>query len=213
MTFGVLPVKAPGNAKQRLSTLLSAPEREALARAMFEEVLAALLAARGLDAVAVATCDRQIAGRAQLAGAVVFLENGQRSHSDSADAAARRAMALGATSVVLLPVDVPLVRSSEIEALAAAAPRPGVLIVPSQDGTGTNALVRTPPDAIPSCFGPGSFRLHLDAAQAKGLRAEVARPPGITFDLDTPDDVAELLRRAPDCRIARMLRDKCVSTS
>ena len=107
--------------------------------------------------------------------------------------------------MLLLPIDVPLVTTAEIESLAAAA-RPGVIIVPSADGTGTNALVRTPPDAIESRFGKDSFRAHLEQARARGIAAEVMRPPGIVFDIDTPEDVAELLARAPDCRTAALLR-------
>ena len=69
-----------------------------------------------------------------------------------------------------------------------------MIIVPSSDGTGTNALVRTPPDAIASCFGPGSFRAHLDQARQRGVPAKVLRPAGLLFDIDTPEDVDELLR-------------------
>ena len=114
-------------------------------------------------------------------------------------------MSLGARTVLLAPIDVPLVTTTEIEELAAMA-QPGVVIVPSSDGTGTNALLRTPPDAIESRFGPGSFEAHLEQARLRGIRAEVARPAGLMFDIDTPEDVAELFIRAPHCRAARFLQ-------
>lgn len=204
MIFALLPVKAPQNAKQRLSGLLSPSQREALARVMYEEMLAKLCAARNVDRVAVATSDWRAAELARRAGAMVFEEAEQRGHSHSADAAARRALELGARSVLLLPIDVPLATTAEIEELAASA-RSGVLIVPSADGTGTNALVRTPPDAIKSCFGPNSLAAHLEQARSRGITAEVVRPPGIVFDLDTPEDVAELLERGPETRAAQFL--------
>jgi len=69
----------------------------------------------------------------------------------------------------------------------------------------TNALLRTPPDVIESRFGPGSFAAHLEQARMRGVRADVARPAGLMFDIDTPEDVAELLQRAPGCRVARFL--------
>jgi 2-phospho-L-lactate guanylyltransferase len=115
---------------------------------------------------------------------------------------------MGASSVVMLPIDVPLVKREEIEALIAAGDR-GVVVVPSGDGTGTNALVRNPPDAIQACFGPGSFRKHCDQAESRGIPLKVMRPPGILFDIDTPEDVAELLERAPQSRIAQLLRSQC----
>lgn len=213
MTFALLPVKSPANAKQRLGAMLPAAGREKLARALFEEAFAAVQAAQNIDRVAVVTVDRMIATRAEAAGALVFEEDKQVNHSRSADHAAFRAMELGAATVVMLPIDVPLIRPGEIDEIVRAAPRPGVLIVPSEDGTGTNALVRTPPDAIESRFGLGSYRAHLDQARERGLAVVTARPPGITFDIDTPEDVRELLRRAPDSRIARLLEMRCASKS
>jgi 2-phospho-L-lactate guanylyltransferase len=210
MIFALLPVKAPANAKQRLSGILTPDQRERLARLMYEDVLEKLCSARGIDRVVVVTSDRTAADHARHAGALVFEEQEQRGHSHSADAAAQRAMSMGALTGLLTPIDVPLVTPAEIEELAANARR-GVVIVPSSDGTGTNALLRTPPDVIESRFGPGSFEAHWNQARARGVPAEVARPAGLMFDIDTPEDVAELLVRAPDCRAARFLQ--CPSAS
>ena len=210
MIFALLPVKAAVNAKHRLRALLTPSQRERLARLMYEDMLDKLRAARGLDRVAVVTSDETAANHARRAGVLVFEEREQKSHSHSADAAARHAMSLGARTVLLAPIDVPLVTIGEIEGLAANA-REGVVIVPSADGTGTNALLRTPPDAIESRFGPGSFEAHLEQARLRGIPAGVARLAGLMFDIDTPEDVAELLVRAPDCRTARFLQ--CPSES
>jgi 2-phospho-L-lactate guanylyltransferase len=214
MICAVLPVKAPINAKQRLKDSLSPSQREALARLMFQEVFSTLCTVRGLDRIIVATSDQAVADHASHSGATVFEEHEQRGHSHSADAAARRAMSLGAATVLLLPIDVPLVTKAEIEDLIDATDRlsdSSVIIVPSSDGTGTNALVRTPPDAIASCFGPGSFQAHLDQARQRGVPAKVLRPAGLLFDIDTPEDVDELLRRAPDSRTAQWLRTQWTS--
>lgn len=218
MIFALLPVKSPRNAKQRLGSLLDPEQREALARAMFEEMLEKVAAARGIDRVMVVTSDAAAARHARRCGALVFEEEEQRSHSHSADAATRRAIELGADAVALLPIDVPLATVAEIERLVrmngrAGCASPLLRIVPSADGTGTNALVRTPPDVIPSCFGPGSFFAHLEKARAREVPVEVLRPPGLVFDVDTPEDVAELLARAPECRAARLLREQCASNS
>jgi 2-phospho-L-lactate guanylyltransferase len=205
MIFALLPVKAPRNAKQRLSGFFTPEQREQLARAMFDEVLATLCAVEGLARVVVVTSDEIAAKRARAVGAQVFEESEQLSHSVSADAAARRAAELGASTVMLLPIDVPLVNKGEIESLIADA-GPGVIVVPSSDGAGTNALVRTPPCIIESRFGLGSFRKHVAQAEATGVPVKVLRPPGLLFDIDTPEDVAELLARAPSSRIARLVR-------
>lgn len=210
MIFAILPVKSPQNAKQRLKGFLAVEEREMLARILYKQTLAALCQAEGIDSVVVATSDVEFAEHAHQSGALVFEESEQISHSVSADAACLRAMELGASTVLLVPIDVPTATPADFSQLAASA-RPGLIVVPSSDGTGTNALVRTPPNCIESRFGPGSFRAHLDQALSKGLAAGVLRLPGLMFDIDTPEDVAELLGRAHDCQVSSFLRTACAS--
>ncbi len=214
MIFALLPVKNPRNAKQRLYGYLPAADRELLARLLYEQTVTALCRASGIDRVVVVSSDGAITAHARSIGAAVIEEREQSSHSASADAACRSAMEMGAETALLVPIDVPLVAPADFETLAAAGRAMngrGVVIVPSADGTGTNALARTPPDVIPSCFGPGSFRAHLDQAHARGVPAEVLRLPGLMFDIDTPADVAELMERAPECGVASFLRSACVS--
>jgi 2-phospho-L-lactate guanylyltransferase len=228
--FAVLPVKSPHNAKQRLSGFLSSDQRETLARILYKQTLASLCQAKGIDRVAVVTSDSQAAEHARRSGALVFEEDEQVSHSVSADAACLRAIQLGATTALLVPIDVPLVTPDDFSRLAAAA-RPGLqagppagpqaapqkspqarlIVVPSADGTGTNALARTPPDVIESRFGPGSCRAHLDQARSKSIHSEILRLRGLMFDIDTPEDVAELLAGSHDNDAAVFLRTVCAS--
>lgn len=209
MIFAILPVKNPKNAKQRMSELLCAEDRETLARLLYKETLAELCAAKGIDRVVVVSNDRESVEHARTCGAIVFEEDEQVTHSVSADAACKRAMEMGATTALLVPIDVPLVTADDFSRLADAA-RPGLVIVPSADGTGTNALVRTPPNIIESRFGPGSFRTHVEQARSKGALVEVLRVPGLMFDIDTPEDVSELLHRAPpQTSVCEFLRTTC----
>jgi 2-phospho-L-lactate/phosphoenolpyruvate guanylyltransferase len=212
LIFAILPVKSPQNAKQRLAGFLAVEDRETLARMLFRQTLSALCQAQGIDRVVVATSDSEVADHARRTGALVFEENQQVSHSVSADAACLRAMEMGASTVLLVPIDVPTVTPADFSRLAAAA-RPGLIVVPSSDGTGTNALVRTPPNCIESRFGPGSFRAHIDQARSKGLDADVLRLPGLMFDIDTPEDVAELLAGSHECQVSSFLRTACASKS
>lgn len=211
MIFALLPVKNPRHAKQRLNGFLPAPHRERLARLLYEQTIAELCQAGGIDRVAVVTSDAEIAAHARALGALVFEETEQNGHSSSADAACRRAIELGADTALLVPIDVPLVTAADFEQLARSA-RPGLIIVPDAEGSGTNALVRTPPDVIQSRFGPGSFLAHMEQARTKGVPADVLRLPGLMFDIDTPEDVEELLARAPQTRVASFLRSACTST-
>jgi len=208
--FAILPVKNPRNAKDRLSGFLSARQREELARLLYTQTLSRLCNASGIDRVVVATSDAEVADHARRSSVMVFEENEQVSHSVSADAACLRAQRLGATTALLVPIDVPLVACDDFSSLAAGA-SPGLIVVPSADGTGTNALVRTPPDVIESRFGPGSFRAHMDQARVRGVPARELRLEGLMFDIDTPEDVAELLSRSSNSPVSEFLRTVCAS--
>ena len=131
MIFAVLPVKNPRNAKQRLKGFLSPEQREEFARVMYEHTLSSLRQARGIDKIVIITNDSAAAAHARRSGVMLFEEREQVSHSASADSACRRAIDLGATTVILVPIDVPLATPTDFEQLAAAS-KPGVIIVPSR---------------------------------------------------------------------------------
>jgi len=74
--------------------------------------------------------------------------------------------------------------------LAAHRPAPAFTIAPSRDERGSNAIICSPPDAVPLRFGEDSFFPHLRAAEACGIRPTALRQPGIALDVDTPEDLA-----------------------
>jgi 2-phospho-L-lactate guanylyltransferase len=196
---GVLPVKSPANSMSRLAALLSPAEREELTCGLTLRALETLAAVSLLDLLIVVANDTDVIDAARHAGARVLEESVQRNHSHSAEAGIAVAMDLGATTVLSAPIDVPLATADDYTRLlgiASQLPSPALVVVPSADGSGTNALVRTPPDVIVSQFGPGSFEKHVSSALAAGARVDVQRPLGITLDLDTPEDLLEIETQA-----------------
>jgi 2-phospho-L-lactate guanylyltransferase len=111
-------------------------------------------------------------------------------------------------ALLRLPIDIPLVTTGDIESLfAALEPAPSVVIVPSGDGTGTNALLRSPPDLFPSHFGPGSFALHVGEAERAGARIRIVRNERIALDIDEPNDLRAAAERvSPHSATARSLQ-------
>ena len=85
----------------------------------------------------------------------------------------------GAEAALVLTADLPLASAGEIEAALAAAGPPGsVLLVPSRDGTGTNAMLLRPPTAMRPALGPDSRARHLARARRAGLVALTRELPG-----------------------------------
>jgi 2-phospho-L-lactate guanylyltransferase len=123
---------------------------------------------------------------------------------------ARAGVGAEATAVLVLPVDLPGVSASALDELVEAAERarrdeperPVVILAPDHHGTGTNALLVAPPDAIPFLFGEGSRAAHASAARAAGASyVEVQGPLG--FDLDTPEDLLQADLRGLDHEAGR----------
>jgi 2-phospho-L-lactate guanylyltransferase len=206
----ILPVKRFAAAKSRLASGLGGERRRTLAAAMLEDVLAAISSARQVDRTIVVTAEPAAAERARAAGAEVVDERAEEGHSAAALAGIARALEGGAERAILLPGDGPLLDPREVDRLLTAVPARWVAVVPDRHGTGTNALVLAPPDAIEPAFGEGSCGRHVAAARAAGVPFAVEPVESLALDLDTPADIVALTRelegrrrRAP--RTARAL--------
>ena len=189
----VIPVKAFSAAKTRLSPFLSPNARAGLAAAMCRDVFAAVAAVRRIDRVLVVSNEPRALAWAYERGWERLEEQEQISESASVDMACRYCAEQGARAVLRLPADIPLVRSGDIEEVFSALPDSGgCVIVPSRDGTGTNALLRSPPTAFESHFGRNSFAAHLAAARVADLPVTVLRNANIELDVDEPADLDQL---------------------
>lgn len=197
MVAGLLPVKEFHRSKCRLAGFLSPPERALLSRAMFDDVWEVLREAvegrQGLEQLLVVSAEPYVLARCREQGVACLEEAEPSSHSESVRQATHWAMSLGVTSLLSVPIDTPAMTVEELSTLVGLARRYSVVIVPAADGNGTNALLRTPPDAIEPRFGPNSCRLHVEEAERKGLDWVVARVPGLQADIDTPGDVEAFL--------------------
>jgi 2-phospho-L-lactate guanylyltransferase len=191
--WAVVPVKELDRAKERLAPVLPPERRRALVLAMLEDVLTALAATPGLDGLAVVTVDAAARGLAERYGARIIETGARDGHSGAVAAAARLLTAQGCPGMLTVPGDIPLVTPAEITKLFAAHRlAPAFTIAPSRDERGSNAIICSPPVAVPLRFGEDSFFPHLRAAEACGIRPTVLRLPGIALDVDTPEDLTAL---------------------
>ena len=193
MRVAVVPAKSFDAAKQRLGEALPASIRAALARAMLEDVLAALVES-GLDRILVVTPDADAAGLAERYGATVLAEREAEGHTAAVARGLAACRALGATVMLTVPGDLPCLTPDEVRAvLAACGPPPAAVFVPSRSGLGTNAACLAPPHAVPLRFGEPSFADNLAAARARGIEPVVLELPGAGLDIDRPEDLATLV--------------------
>jgi 2-phospho-L-lactate/phosphoenolpyruvate guanylyltransferase len=191
-TYAILPIKGFEEGKQRLAPGIGAGPRRALAEAMFSDVLVALRRATRVDQIVVVSSANNAQRIAGGHGALVVDDDGD-GHSEAAVRGIVYALEAGADRALLVPGDCPLLDPADVDALIArAAPERSALIVPDRHGTGTNALLLTPPDALTPAFGPGSCERHQQLAAAQGTAAEVVEVPSLLLDIDTPEDLTAL---------------------
>ena len=191
-TLAILPVKPFSDSKQRLAEELNGGPRRALAEAMFSDVLTALRRARSVSAIVVISSDHN-AQRIAGGHGVEVLEDQCVGHSQAARIAIAYAIEKGFERALLVPGDCPLLSPSDLDALIAhPVSARSALIVPDRHGTGTNALLLTPPDALTPAFGPGSCLRHQQLAAGQGAHAEVVEVPTLSLDIDTAEDLAAL---------------------
>jgi 2-phospho-L-lactate guanylyltransferase len=198
-----LPVKSLTHAKSRLSSLLTPLERGALALAMFEDALDATLAVDGWETWVVST-DESVLEIALARGAKAITEEAA-SLPTAILQVESEASARATDALTILHADTPLVTPSALRvALHTLGP---VVIAPSADERGTNLLLRRPPAAIPSRFGPDSYRRHLEVAAERGLPTAVVEREELSFDVDQPGDILTVLERRRPGRTLEVCRD------
>jgi 2-phospho-L-lactate guanylyltransferase len=206
MRYILIPVKDLTRAKQRLALLMTQEERTRLAWAMLENTFAAAAGARNVDRVAVVTLYAPAIELARKYGMELIAETEQISESASVDFGSREAKKRGSTAALRLPIDLPLVTAGDIETIIEHdGEGPSIVVVPSRDGTGTNAILRRPPDLFPSHFGPGSLAKHLAEAAAAKAACRVIELHRVALDIDDPGDVSEFIRRAPRASVYELL--------
>jgi 2-phospho-L-lactate guanylyltransferase len=192
----VVPVKGLDAGRSRLASTYSPEFRSGLAKAMLEDVLATLAAARELAGVLIVTVDPLARELAQRFGARVLQDGAELGHTAAVMSAARCLSAEHRSAMLTVPGDVPCITTQEIARLVAVhRDPPAFTIVPSRDQRGSNAILMSPPAAVPLCFGSDSFLPHLDAARLAGIEPSILPMPGIGLDIDGAADLALLLRR------------------
>jgi 2-phospho-L-lactate/phosphoenolpyruvate guanylyltransferase len=210
-TIAIIPVKRLQTAHARLAEATAPAERRRLAEAMFLDALTKLRRSDCLDEIVVVTADDSVARQARWLGHSVLKQSDDAGHSQAAGAGARWAIEHGAERVAMLPVDCPLLDVEELDDRLGQTPR-AAMIVPDAHGTGTNALVLSPPDAFAPAFGPDSCARHVSSARAAGVSFALEPIDSLAQDLDTPEDMtilrdALILAPAAAPRTAQVLWD------
>lgn len=188
--WALVPIKTFDTAKTRLEGVLTRKECAGLAERMAMDVLRALTACPAITGIAVLSDEPGLATWAETATVRLIPEQATE-HLASLAGAAGLLAADGVRTLMVLPGDLPTLSAADVQAVVDAH-HGGITVCPAHDG-GSNAVVLTPPDAMPFLYGPDSAARHLAAAAGLGLTATRLDLPAFARDIDTADDVQWLL--------------------
>ncbi len=205
--WALIPAKDAARAKSRLARSLSPQARRTFALRTLRHVVGAAVATGAIDRCVVISAAQEVLEVAAAAGATPLRElpparrpagagSGVEQGLNSALAQGiQLAVAGGASAVLLMAADLPLVDPATLTTLVDCLGKSdGVVLAPDRHGQGTNALVIRPPRALPPAFGPDSLRRHRELALARGLEVRICSLEGLALDVDTEEDVREFVR-------------------
>lgn len=197
-TLLVVPMKEPHLAKSRLRDVLDRAERARLARQLFERTLRLITRMHNEEDrpdfdIAIVTRNASIKARAEALGVGLIDEQGNGGLSGAVEAAAAAAKSEGYKRFCVLPADLAAPDPKDVRVLLSQdLGEKGIALCPSRD-FGTNALLVAPPDAIRFAYGHRSFQRHCQLAEAAGITPIVLPLESLRWDIDTSNDLEELM--------------------
>jgi 2-phospho-L-lactate guanylyltransferase len=180
----LIAIKERARCKTRLADVLGPTERVDLVRSMLTAVLAAAGNAQTVHQVIVISPERDT-----VPAEIPVLADTGESLNTALMQAHTMVRELGCHEIVVLPADLPLITSAEIDELVRAGHAGGFAMATDAAGIGTNALCLMSTQPFRFQFGPDSRRLHLQEAQRLGSSPQVVHLAGLEFDVDSPADL------------------------
>ena len=186
MIITVIPAKPFRESKKRLSPVLSLRQRTALSQSLLEHTIQI---ASQISQIVVVSRSVAVRQTAEKFGAHALVEK-QTDLNAAIHQGIAWGQAQGASSVLILPLDLPLLSTTALEELVnlGLQHRPSIVIAPCRHHQGTNTLFLNPSTLIAPHFGLNSLATHQKLAHEAGILPKIYDVPELAFDLHTPED-------------------------
>ncbi|WP_295610377.1 2-phospho-L-lactate guanylyltransferase [uncultured Methanobrevibacter sp.] len=204
--YAIIPVTTFKNAKTRLSPFLSEEEREKLLKAMLHDVTDTLK--KYVDKIFIISRDEDILNYAESLNVNTILEN-ENSNLNKALTQAMKLCKGKTRKILIVPSDIPLIGKTNIKMLIDAGKNLDFIIVPSKGG-GTNMIIMKPM-AIRTQFEGFSYKKHVQVAEKKKLNPQVHDSFFMALDVNTTEDLGEILLHGDNTHTKQYLKELKVS--
>ena len=192
-TSAIIPVKTFSKAKTRLN--LQQTSKEEICSIMLQEVLKTISNCNLVNEIVIVSKDETALkiGRPFNAIEIFDDESGVNNAINLAD---EYLSDKNFDCSVIFPQDIPIMTSSDIDALLGFIRSiNSVIIVPSRQFNGTNALVRYPVGLMQTRYDMGSYTHQMDAASTKTKNISIALIRRMMLDIDDESDLAFMLKQ------------------
>jgi 2-phospho-L-lactate guanylyltransferase len=205
--FVIIPVKRLDDAKSRLSVLLTDDERKQFCLTMLEDILRTVKSTAGIHQIVVISKAPEVSNITKNFEAT-YLDESKNGLNEAVSEAINWCIRKEATSVLILPADIPLVTPTDLDRMLALRGKAAMVISPSKNGKGTNALLLTPPNVCETFYGPSSFQKHIEEASERKISFCKFKSSRIALDIDTVNDLTDFVSKNGNTSAANKLLDK-----
>ena len=191
MVYAIVPVKHLATSKSRLAAILTPEERKSLTLAMLKDVINAIKGSMIQETIVVGS-DLCVCEVVVNAGAT-YIEEETKGLNKAVSSSIEWSIKRGAEAVLILPADIPLLSSGDIDKIIELAKdaKSALILSPSRN-EGTNALLLKPPNLIPVTYGPESLKKHIEYGRNKDAFVKLQYLSSVAFDIDSQEDLQEL---------------------
>ncbi|MHB1501178.1 MAG: 2-phospho-L-lactate guanylyltransferase [Candidatus Dormibacteria bacterium] len=189
--FLVIPVKPSSGSKQRLAAALTDSGREMVSLSLAVRVISLASQVWPKGQVVVVSAEPALVPLCARLG-VARLPDPGNGQTAAVRSGVCWSLERGGTVVATVAADLPALRAADLlevlqtaHGLAAGS----MVVYPDRDGSGTNGVVVRPATILVHSFGPGSRHRHEQIARRLGLEFRALVVPGLSWDLDRPEDL------------------------
>ncbi|MHA1648618.1 MAG: 2-phospho-L-lactate guanylyltransferase [Candidatus Helarchaeota archaeon] len=199
MHYTIIPIKSLSNSKKRLESFLSPIQRRQLVLALLKDVLTAVANSKFSNGTLIVTPDSEIVEIIQgwnFSNNIEYLlEHEAKGTNHAVQQAIDWCSSKPISSILIIPADLPLITSKDIDELLKLGNQHYPLIIaPSQRKDGTNAFYQRPPNLVQVWYGNNSFQKNLQLIMQSQVPYKIFENPAFALDIDLKEDLQKLFQ-------------------
>lgn len=202
----IIPVKTFSNAKSRLG--FSQEKTVQLCKIMLEQVLESISQSKIITKSIIVSKDETALQTGRRFNTIQIFEDNERGVNHAVSLADRYLVENKFDTSVVFPQDIPLMQPQDIDNLIRfQTMKASLLVVPSRRFDGTNALVRTPVNAIETHYDEDSYKIHLSTGKARGISTSFVLINRIMWDVDNKSDLEFIMSNIEKPALKKRVQD------